>query len=425
MKIKRSGEQYNLITTLEYVGSSSNRAEALCRYAKNRDILKQWRFIYADYDENGPFKLRRKLFDNKWFISTIFRGNSLWIIDDDVLSNSGTLAFKIGMGTFLDSNAASYIRSLAYEENPTDEIVNNCVSMAKNLSFEETKNFNPYLYLLENQQNKSEKSIEKVRETISALNAIGMINKPLSFSWGKEFRKKYELNAKKEADIFLRQFYTDLEIGCLSYSDLLTDLMELMLIKTKLIEHGSNRSSENKFEELLNVANNELSIIMFRELIICADILFRSNKTQLSQKLHSLQNKKKPLDLIRNCARDLGMVRSLDLLTNSVTDRDGSAFYVANIITFDKDVMDILKVTEINAIASHRNSSDIHIIFNKEIQTWLYEKLGDKRLQRLSSLLTFSSFDSRFKSRKHSSISQQLIDDRAKLVKLLKRESVE
>lgn len=206
MSVKRSGEQYNLITTLEYVGSSTNRAEALCRYAKYRDILKQWRFIYADYDENGPFKLRRKSFDNKWFISTIFRGNSLWVIDDDVLSNSGTLAFKIGMGTYLDSNAASYIRSLAYEENPTDEVVNNCVSMAKNLNFDEIKNFNPYMYLLENQHNKSEKGIEKVRETISALNAIGMINKPLNFSWGKEFREKHELNAKKEADIFYVNF---------------------------------------------------------------------------------------------------------------------------------------------------------------------------------------------------------------------------
>ena len=325
------------------------------------------------------------------------------------------------MGTYLDSNAASYIRSLAYEENPTNDVVNNCITMAKNISFDEMKNFNPYLYLLENQHNKSEKNIEKVRETISAIIAIGMMNKNLSLAWGEEFRNKHSQSAKKKADILLGEFYTELEIGRMSKIDYLTDCMELIIIKTKLIEYGSNRSSENKFEELMNVANNDLSMFMFRELIVCADIIFRSNKTQLSQKLHSLQNNKNPLSLIRNCARDLGMVRMMDFLTNSIPDRNGTAFYVANIITFDKDVMDILKVTEVSAIALHKESHFIHVIFNAEIQNWLTEKLGEKRLQRLSPLHTFHAFDSRYKKREYSSIKQQLINDREKLLQLLKK----
>ncbi|ERK07870.1 hypothetical protein L580_1934 [Serratia fonticola AU-P3(3)] len=421
MEMNSSGEQYDLITTLQYVGSSINRVEALCRYAEKKDFLKKWRFIYADASKNGPFELRRRVFDERCFVSTIFRGNSLWIIDDEVISNTGTLAFKIGMGTYLDSNAASYIRSLAYEENPTNDVINNCITMARNIDFDEIKNLNPYLYLLENQHNKSEKSIEKVRETISAIIAIEMINKNLSLAWGEEFRNNYSQDAKKKADILLSKFYSDLEIGSISKSDSLTDFMELILIKTKLIEHGSNRSSENKFEELMNVANNDLSIFMFRELIICADILFRSNKTQLSQKLHSLQNQKDPLSLIRNCARDLGMVRMMDFLTNSIPDRNGTAFYVANIVTFDKDVMDILKVTEVSAIALHKESHYIHVIFNDDIQNWLVEKLGEKRLQRLLPLQTFHAFNSRYKNRGHSHIKQQLINDREKLAQLLNK----
>ncbi|ASY74587.1 hypothetical protein [Pectobacterium polaris] len=423
MEMNNSGEKYDLITTLQYVGSSINRTEALRRYTEKKDFLNKWRFIYADESQNGPFKLRRMTFDEKCFISTIFRGNSLWIIDDDVVSNTETLTFKIGMGTFLDSNAASYIRSLAYEEKPTNDVVSNCITMAKNIDFDEIKNFNPYLYLFENQHNKSEKSIEKVRETISAVIAIEMMNKNLSLGlvWGEEFRSKYSQDAKRKADILLSKFYTDLEIGSISKIDYLTDVMELMLIKTKLIEYGSNRSPENKFEELMSVANSDLSMFMFRELIICADILFRSNKTQLSQKLHSLQNNKDPLSLIRNCAGDLSMVRMMDFLTNSIPDCNGSAFYVANIVTFDKDVMDILKVTEVNAIALHKESHIIHVIFNTEIQNWLTEKLGEKRLQRLAPLQTFNAFDSRYKNRGYSHIKQQLINDRKKLTQLLKK----
>ncbi|MEI9483981.1 hypothetical protein V5093_20240 [Enterobacter cancerogenus] len=419
MNLNRSSEQYNLITTLQYVGASANRSEALERYTENREFLKEWRFIYADYAEEGPFKLRRQLFEDKCFVSTVFRGNSLWVIDDEVVSNPGTLAFKIGMGTYLDSNAASYIRSIAYEDTPTDDVIKGCHIMAENFDNEEMKSFNPYLYLFEASHNKSEKSIEKIRETISAIFSIKMMNKPLSLSWGKEFRTQYELSAKKEADVFLAQFFKEVELGHISYMESLTDLMELILIKAKLIEYGSNRSPENKFEELLNIADSELSIFMFRELIVCADILFRSNKTQITRKLHSLQNRKRPLDEIRNCARDLGMVRMMDLLTNSIVDGNETAFYVANIVTFDKDLMDIIKVTEVNAIALHRKSHEVHIVFNAEIQAWLSEKLGDKRLQRLSSLTTFNSFDTRYKNRGHYHIKQQLISDRERLVNLL------
>lgn len=419
MNLNRSSEQYDLITTLQYVGASASRSEALDRYTENQELLKEWRFIYADYAEEGPFKLRRQLFEDKCFVSTVFRGNSLWVIDDDVVSNPGTLAFKIGMGTYLDSNAASYIRSFAYEDTPTDEVIKGCHIMERNFDNEEMKNFNPYLYLFEASHNKSERSIEKIRETISAIFSIKIMNNPLSLSWGKEFRTQYELSAKTEADVFLAQFFKEAELGHISYMESLTDLMELILIKAKLIEYGSNRSSENKFEELLNVADSELSIFMFRELIVCADILFRSNKTQISRKLHSLQNQKRPLDVIRNSARDLGMVRMMDLLTNSIVDGNETAFYVANIVTFDKDVMDIIKVTEVNAIALHRKSHEVHIIFNAEIQAWLSEKLGDKRLQRLSSLTTFNSFDTRYKNRGHYHIRQQLISDRERLVNLL------
>ncbi|WP_367143716.1 hypothetical protein [Pantoea stewartii] len=419
MNFNRSSEQYDLITTLQYVGSSVNRSEALERYTENRDLLKEWRFIYADYAEEGPFKLRRKLFGDGCFVSTVFRGNSLWVIDDEVVSNHGTLAFKIGTGTYLDSNAASYIRSFAYEDTPLDEVMKGCHSMEEHFDHEEIKRFNPYLYLFEASNNKSQKSLEKIRETISAIFSLKMMGNPLSLSWAKEFKAQYELSSKKEADAFLAQFFKEAELGHFSQMESLTDLMELIIIKAKLIEYSSNRSPENKFEELLNVANSEISILMSRELIICADILFRSNKTQISKKLHSLQNKKRPLDVIRNSARDLGMVRMMDLLTNSIVDGNESAFYVANIVTFDKDVMDIIKVTEVNAIALHRESQEVHIIFNAEVQAWLSEKLGDKRLQRLSSLMTFNSFDTRYKNRGHYHIKQQLISDRERLVKLL------
>ena len=161
--------------------------------------------------------------------------------------------------------------------------------------------------------------------------------------------------------------------------------------------------------------------MMIRELLVCADILFREGKSQMSQKLDGLQKKKKPFDELRNCARDLNMLRSMDLLTNSISDNTNSSFYIANLITFDRDIIDIIQLTELRAIALHRSSSDAFPIYNRQLDTWLSEKLGEKRLSGLENIFRKDGFDTRSRVRNWSNVKTILQEDRKELACIIEK----
>ncbi|ECC1694592.1 hypothetical protein DPB93_18880 [Salmonella enterica subsp. salamae] len=256
---------------------------------------------------------------------------------------------------------------------------------------------------------------------MAALFALSWIKQPLNAEWGKMYRKLYQEQAEAEADRFLYQFYQNLDAGLGKAIEDQVDLLEAMLLRTKLIELSSKRSAQNKLNELLQFMHDELSTMMIRELLVCADILFREGKSQMSQKLDGLQKKKRPFDELRNCARDLNMLRSMDQLTNSISDHTSSSFYIANLITFDRDIIDIIQLTELRAIALRRSSSDAFPIYNRQLDTWLSEKLGEKRLSGLEDIFRKDGFDTRSRARSRSTVKTILQEDRQKLACIIEK----
>lgn len=406
--------EYATQQALYAVGTAPTRREALASFEDNQHLLKDWRILYADESKTGPLPLRRAQFSEKGFVSTLFSGRSLWVLDHDVISSSDTMMFQVGYGTYIDSNAASFIRSLAYRENPKEHLLNFCRMLSDSFSFDELSNINPYLYLWEAQRDRTPETINGIRETMAALFALSWIKYPLNAEWGKMYRKLYQKQAEAEADRFLYQFYQSLDAGLGKAIEDQVDLVEAMLLRTKLIELSSKRSAQNKISELVQFMHNELSTMMIRELLVCADILFREGKSQMSQKLDGLQKKKRPFDELRNCARDLNMLRSMDQLTNSISDNTNSSFYIANLITFDRDIIDIIQLTELRAIALRRSSSDAFPIYNQQLDAWLSEKLGEKRLNGLENIFRKDGFDTRSRARNWSNVKTILQEDRKK-----------
>lgn len=143
---------YDTQFALHQVCTSSDPLSALHAYEQNQDLLKDWRIIYAAEEDAGPFKLRRKEFSDRGFISTCFRGKSLWILDTEAVSTLSPVKFQMGYGTFVDSNAASFIKALAYRENPSPELIKHGSSIRATFSNEELATLNPYLYLWEAQR---------------------------------------------------------------------------------------------------------------------------------------------------------------------------------------------------------------------------------------------------------------------------------
>jgi len=412
-------DSYEMQFSLNQVCSSPDPLSALRAYEKNRYLLKDWRIIYAAADDRGSFKIRRQEFAERGFISTCFRGKSLWVFDAEAISTLSPVRFQMGYGTFVDSNAASFIKALAYRDTPSLELINHGLSLRKNLNLEEFSTLNPYLYLWEAQRSWNSQTIENSRLTLAAIHALSLDPCPLDESWGLRYRKSYKEQSEYQADQLLSDFQGQLDKGLSEGIEQQVSLVECMILRTKIIEASSAKSSEHKMEELIQFMHEDLSIFMLRELIVCADILCRSGRSSLSKKLNSLLDKKDPLSIVKNCSWDLYLPRALDAMANTNT-LPGADFYLGNLITFDTDVADILKLTELRALAMHRKSSLTLPFFNEEFVGWLLARLGEKRMNSISSIFQADSFELRAKQRSHEKVKSIILEDRARLLSLRK-----
>lgn len=410
---------YETQLALHQVCTCSNPLLALHAYEKNYSLLKDWRIVYAAADDAGPFKLRRKKFSDRGFISTCFRGKSLWILDAEAISSSLPVKFMMGYGTFVDSNAASFIKTLAYRENLSTELINYGLSIKENLNNEEMATLNPYLYLWEAQRFWNPITKENSRMTLAAIHALSLDSCPLDETWGVRFRRKYKEQAEAYADEQLAIFQKQLDRGLHEGIEQQVDLVESMILRTKIIEASSSKSSMHKMEELIQFMHEELSVFMLRELIVCADILCRSGRSALSKKLNSVLDKKDPLAIIKNCSWDLYLPRALDAMANTNTLPEAD-FYIGNLITFDTDVADILNLTELRAMAMHRESPLTFPFFNEEFVDWLVTRIGEKRMSSLANVFQFDGFKLREKQRSHEKVKSILAQDRARLLSLKK-----
>ncbi|MFW7340492.1 hypothetical protein V0R37_02990 [Pollutimonas sp. H1-120] len=324
----------------------------------------------------------------------------------------------MGTATFVDSNAASFIQRLAYRDEPSAQLLEFCKAMSNYFPIDELSRINPYLYLWEAQRDKGARTVTGVRQTMAALHAIKLIQGPLDAHWGQTFRAHYRGEAEAHADQFLMEFYRDMDYtGQLIENQV--DLVEAMLTRTKIIEYSSQKSSQSKMEALVQFMHEELSTLMLRELIVCADILCRGGLSQLSQKLHALHDKPAPLSSLRNCAWDLHLLRSMDSMSNSSNDASLGEFYVANLITFDRDLADTLRLAELRAFALHRSSSMYFPIYNESLASWLGARVGERRMSGLSDILSEEGANLRASRRSHNYIRELLEEDRRRLIDLL------
>ncbi|RMR80895.1 hypothetical protein ALP78_02267 [Pseudomonas coronafaciens pv. striafaciens] len=411
---------YDTQFALHQVCTALNPLLALRAYEENQYVLKDWRIIYAAEDDAGPFKLRRKEFADRGFISTCFRGKSLWVLDSEAISTLSPVRFQMGYGTFVDSNAASFIKALAYRENPSPGLTQYGNAIRANFDNAELAVLNPYLYLWEAQRSWNEETIENCRMTLAAIHALSLDSSPLDESWGLRFRNIYREQAEAHADELLADFQKQLDNGLHEGIEQQVDLVESMILRTKIIEASSSKSAEHKMGELIQFMHEETSTFMLRELIVCADILCRGGRSALSKKLNSVLDKEDPLAMIKNCSWDLYLPRALDAMANTQTLPEAD-FYLGNLITFDTDVADIFKLTELRAMAMHRKSTYTFPFFNEEFIDWIAARVGEKRMDSLAGLFQTDGFESRAKLRSHARVKNILVEDRARFLSMKKQ----
>lgn len=412
--------EFEIQQALHYVCSADNMAEALNRFQDHVELLGDWRIMYAADEAGGPFGLVREKFSSKGFVSTMLRGKSVWILDKAFALSESRISYIIGGSLFLDSNAASYIRKLSYAERISPELDAVRGDLQRTFSVDDLAGLNPYIYMCEAQKKWSPEMRRFCKETIAAVHALSLDEAPLSEGWGERFRACYQKRAEAFAEKHVEEFSRNLDAGLGVAIAQRVAAAECMILRAKILECSSLASPEAKMEALLRFMNDELQIFMLRELIVCADILFHTKKTNFSDKLNSVLNQKDPLHVINNCAWDLYILRLIESLSNPKV-LEGVDFCLDRLITFDKDIIDVICLTELRAVAIHLGSHRAYPFFNHELTSWLAGLIGHKRMANFSGNLQEDAFNKRAGHRCWENVQKILAEDRLRLMQLAKK----
>lgn len=287
------------------------------------------------------------------------------------------------MGTYFDSNTASYIYSLAYKNHHTEQLKKRLKQIqALNIDY---GNVNPYFYLYETQRHYQSKpeTIEYSRKTLAAINALKKIDCPLDEEWSKIYQTYFREQSEQEIEPIFNRFQDDLKKGLSEAISFRFLIVELLLTQTKILEISSDKSPENKLEQLFHFMDKELEILLVRELACCADILFHDNFSSLTKKLNGLRQKQDPIKFIQNCAWDLYIFRLMDDLSNTYIEPKKPDFYISYLVACDRDIWGIAKLSSLKGIALHTKSNDVHPFPEHDPQQWLEQKIGSQKLTTL------------------------------------------
>lgn len=413
----KEGSEFEIQRALYCVCTADEPLEALERFQDHIELLGEWRIMYAAAEVGGPFQLAREQFSKNGFVSTMLRGRSVWFLDKTFALSKTPMNYILGGSLFLDSNAASYIRKMSYAERISPELDAVRADLERTFSADDLARLNSYIYLCEAQKSWSPKTRQFCKETVAALHALSFDAAPLSEGWGERFRTLYKERAEAFAEDFIEEFSRKMAAGLGVVIAQHSAAAECMILRAKIIECSSSASPEAKMEELLSFMHDELRIFMLRELIVCADILFHTKKTRLSEKLNSVLDNKDPLHLINNCAWDLYILRIIESLSNPLH-LDGVDFCLDHLITFDEDLVDVISLTELRAVAVHLGSHRAYPFFNNDLTSWLAGLIGHKRMAGFSENLQEVAFNKRAGGRSLENVERILATDRLRLLEL-------
>lgn len=400
--------------------SAPNALEAHRRFERNAAALGEWQIIFAEKSDAGSVKLMDLALGSSGVATSVFGGNSLWLMDAPFVSKNEPVRFQGGSAMFVDSNAASYIRTIAYQENPSPEALSHAKLI--NQIGARLQHLNPFLYLWESLRTWNDATITKCKQSIAAIHALSSSGGRLSVEWGKRFRTNFRESAENMAAGLIADFERERSVGRFAGLQDQLDRMEAILLRTQIIEISSKKSREHKLAQLVTYMHEELSTIALRELIVCGDILFRSDHSRIAKKLNSIQNQKDPLGLIRNCAWDMYIPRALDALTATTPEQAPNVdFYVAEVLSFDGDVSDIIRTTKLRAIAVHRSSKMNLPFFDNDVAEWLGNRLGPKRMDALAAYFEPDAIEDRARRRPSASVHSILEADRERLMQMIRR----
>ena len=105
---------------------------------------------------------------------------------------------------FVDSNAATHIRNIAYQDAPSPAVLN-WADLVNQIGAR-LQHLNPYLYLWESLRSWNDKTLAGCRESVAAIYALSSSGSKLSAEWGRRFRAEFREGSENFANGLIAEF---------------------------------------------------------------------------------------------------------------------------------------------------------------------------------------------------------------------------
>lgn len=144
----------------------------------------------------------------------------------------------------------------------------------------------------------------------------------------------------------------------------------LLLLKAVIINFSSNRNARHKFEELFNFVNDDLGVVLEREMVICYHFFNRDHLVDKFFKRIQTTNK----DLIKDIygmSWDLFHIRHMEFMMGKQLLEEAS-YTVFSLLTFDRGMAECIEVCPIRKYII--SEEKLYPLFEYGIRNILSEK---------------------------------------------------
>lgn len=328
--------------------------EAYLQYLVNLKYLADCKFIYF-IDKGGiqmPSYYKTQSIENFEIVNLQSKAN-VFILDkgicEEMYSSGGEAEYGVDVCIALDTQAVSYLRNVVTEDST---LVYERLHPFMHYLIANDLNFDTSLYFLENSRWSKNMDFIKVYENLLAIERFKAIdineycqNKRIIYTLTEHEMK---LNADNSFHL-MNSENQDAESLFDMYKTIYALLLNICFIEFNYKKKGT----KYRTQKLLDFVFEELGIVLQRESMI--GILYFLHDTRIDYFFRKVQkNSEKILDTIKGMAWDLAHLRYLErMYSNPPKSNMKSSIY--SLITFDKSLIDIVKLVSIERCALYDN----------------------------------------------------------------------
>ncbi len=333
---------------LEYANDlfrMDNIEEILFLYLYNENYKNMKYVLTGDkYKTKLPDWMCDREYGDFWVLN-LFSGNSLYFFDSKtvrkMMKGNAINALDICLG--LDNQAVSYLKGIFTEQPkqiPQDKKKYIDFLLRKEVNFDYT------LYVWENMKKITDKKVAtNVIDTIKACERFKNIDVDTYKRTGVIRYIKNEDEIERDA----MQMYWLIESGNKD-KDIEVfwkkqQAAYLLLLEAIYIKFTSNRNAKHKFEVLFDFVNNELGVVLEREMVICYHFFNNDNKVTKFFKKVKDTNKSIIKD-VKGMSWDLFHIRYMEFIMGMKLLEEVD-YTIYSLLTFDRGMVECIEICPI------------------------------------------------------------------------------